>query len=150
MGASLQTDAGPQTDAGKPDATSSAAAPTAPQEAPKARAPVELLKLVLTSGVQKKEPVDKLDEVEAGSRLYAHLTLRNRSGEKRKVHVDFLVNGKLRTPLELDVESSWSYRTWGYNTLQATDKGEVEVRVIDEAGTTLAASRLPIRAPSRK
>lgn len=154
VGASLQTDAAPPVDAGKPDAASapspSSAPSSAPARAPETRAPVELLKLVLASGVQKKEPVDKLDEVAAGSRVYAHLTLRNRSGAKRKVHVDFLVNGKLRTPLELDVEPSWSYRTWGYNTLQPTDKGELEVRVLDEAGATLAASRVPIRSEQLK
>jgi len=145
VGASAIGDAGPPSDAG--DAAPTNAPSAAPAATPQAtRAPIELLKLVLTTGVKKKEPVDKLDEVAPGTRVYAHLTLRNRSTEKRKVHVDFLVNGKLRTPLELEVEPSWSFRTWGYNTLQASDQGELEVRVLDDSGATLAASRLTIRA----
>lgn len=145
--ATTLADAGGPVDAGQADAASARAAPApAPSTTATTRAPLELLKLVLTTGVKKKEPVDKLDEVAPGTRIYAHLTLRNRSGDKRKVHVDFLVNGKVRTPLELDVESSWSFRTWGYNTLQANDKGELEVRVLDDTGDTLGAARLPIRA----
>jgi hypothetical protein len=107
---------------------------------------MELLGLTITSGIEKKEPVDKLKSVAPGTRVYAHLKLRNRSSEARTVHVDFLVNGKLRTPLKLDIEPSWSYRTWGYNTLQAGDSGELEVQVYDDAGTMLERVRLPIKA----
>lgn len=110
------------------------------------RVPVELLALTVTSNVEKKEPVDKLKAATAGTRVYAHLKMRNRSDEKRTVHVDFLVNGKLRTPLKLDIDPSWSFRTWGYNTLQAGDTGELEVQVYDDAGTMLERVRLPIQS----
>jgi len=143
------TDAGAPLDASS-DAASAVVSPDKPAPSPSVesskRAPLELLKLVLTTGVQKKAPVDTIEEATAGERVYAHLTFRNRSGDKRKVHVDFLVNGKLRTPLDLEIEPSWSYRTWGYNTLQAGDKGELVVRVLDETGATIAATRVPIRA----
>jgi hypothetical protein len=147
------TDGGAPADAGAVDASAAAPPPTpqapATQASASSRAPLELLKLALTTGVEKKVPVDTLDVAAPGERVYAHLTIRNRSGERRKVHVDFLVNGKLRTPLELDVEPSWSYRTWGYNTLQASDRGELEVRVLDESGATIATSKLPIRAKAK-
>jgi hypothetical protein len=100
----------------------------------------------VTSAVEKKEPVDKLKSVTPGTRVYAHLKMRNRSDEKRTVHVDFLINGKMRTPLKLDIDPSWSFRTWGYNRVQASDSGELEVQVYDDAGTMLESVRLPIKA----
>ncbi|TKD06635.1 hypothetical protein [Polyangium fumosum] len=149
-------DAGPPVDAGASDAQSttpwhaSSSTPSSPPAEPSSeRASIELLQLTLTSDVQKKDPVDTLDVAPPGTRVYAHLKLRNRSQDKRKVHVDFLVNGKLRTPLDLTVEPSWSFRTWGYNTMQAGDTGELEVRVLDDGGATLATARLPIKAKSK-
>lgn len=135
----------------KPDVPAPTAIPTAPPPAQgpaqqRVRVPVELLALTVTSNVEKKEPVDKLKAATPGTRVYAHLKMRNRSDEKRTVHVDFLVNGKLRTPLKLDIDPSWSFRTWGYNTLQAGDTGELEVQVYDDAGTMLERVRLPIQS----
>lgn len=121
-------------------------APTQAAPAPQTRVPIELLTLTVTSNIEKKEPVDKLKAATPGTRVYAHLKMRNRSNEKRTIHVDFLVNGKLRTPLKLDIEPSWSFRTWGYNTLQAGDSGELEVQVYDDGGTMLEKVRLPIQS----
>jgi len=134
----------PIADASAPNTPASPAQPVPPT--PRTRVPIELIELTITSGIDKKEPVDKLKAVAPGARVYAHLKLRNRSSEARAVHVDFLINGKLRTPLKLDVDPSWSYRTWGYNTLQSTDSGELEVHVYDDAGTMLERVRLPIRS----
>jgi Protein of unknown function (DUF2914) len=130
-------------------ATTTAATTTPAQkaaDAPGTRIPIELLGLTITSAVEKKEPVDKLKAATPGTRVYAHLKLRNRSNEARTVRVDFLVNGKLRTPLKLEVEPSWSFRTWGYNTVQASDTGELEVQVYDDAGAVLEKVKLPIQA----
>jgi Protein of unknown function (DUF2914) len=128
---------------------SAAATPTPAQTgtaAPRTRVPIELLGFTVTSNVDKKEPVDKLKTATPGARVYAHLKMRNRSNEARTVRVDFLVNGKLRTPLKLEIEPSWSFRTWGYNTLQASDSGELEIQVYDDAGTMLERVRLPIQS----
>ncbi|MBK9260876.1 MAG: DUF2914 domain-containing protein [Polyangiaceae bacterium] len=133
-------------DAAAPSGTGSSAQPAPPAPPPRTRVPIELLELTITSGVEKKEPVDKLKAAAPGTRVYAHLKMRNRSSETRAVHVDFLINGKLRTPLKLNIEPSWSFRTWGYNTLQASDSGELEVQVYDDAGTTLERVKLPIRS----
>lgn len=131
-----------------PSATSTATStPTqSGTSAPRTRVPLELLGLTITSNVDKKEPVDKLKTATPGARVYAHLKMRNRSNETRTVHVDFIVNGKLRTPLKLDIDPSWSFRTWGYNTLQAGDSGELEIQVYDDAGTMLERVRLPIQS----
>ena len=129
-----------------PAATTTAAPTQKAADAPGTRVPLELLGLTITSAVEKKEPVDKLKAAAPGTRVYAHLKMRNRSNETRTVRVDFLVNGKLRTPLKLDIEPSWSFRTWGYNTLQANDTGELEVQVYDDAGGVLEKVKLPIQA----
>jgi len=120
-------------------------APSPTTTANEPRVPLELLKLTLTSEVKKKEPVDKLEAATAGKRVYAHLAIRNRSNEARKIAVTYVVNGKPRPPVDLEVEPSWSYRTWGYNTLPSGEKGELEVRVTDDAGAVLGTATLPIR-----
>jgi len=80
-----------------------------------------------------------------GQRVWAHLTLRNRSAETRTVKLVFRVNGDERTAVTLDVEPSWSYRTWGYNTLRDFDVGEMSIEVTDDTGATLVTDKLPIR-----
>jgi hypothetical protein len=119
---------------------------TATATANEPRVALELLKLQLTSDVQKKEPVDKLEAAVPGKRVYAHVTIRNRSKEPRKISLTYVVNGNPRSPVDLEIEPSWSYRTWGYNTLPAGEKGELEVRVTDDAGAVLGTATLPIRA----
>jgi len=107
--------------------------------------PLELLKLQFTTGVKQRDPVDKLAVAHPGDVIYAHLTVRNRSGHARKVHLAFSVNGKDRTELDLDVAESWSYRTWGRNTILKTDKpGELTLSVTDDEGNPLADEKLPI------
>ena len=149
LGCDQSSAASPPIDAGAPDAPAIAQSAPAPAPAVPASnrgAPLELLRLTLTSRVEKKEPVDKLDAATPGQRVYAHLAIRNRSGEARKVHVSFVVNGKQRTSIDLNVEPSWSFRTWGYNTLQTGDTtGEIQVLVDDEAGSKLGEAKLPIR-----
>jgi hypothetical protein len=129
-----------------PSVTPPAPQPTTTATADAPRAPLELLKLQLTSEVKNKEPVDKLEAAVPGKRVYAHVTLRNRSKETRKISLTYVVNGNPRKPVDLEIEPSWSYRTWGYNTLPAGEKGELEVRVADDAGSVLGTATLPIRA----
>ncbi|MFO0550482.1 MAG: hypothetical protein U0271_18955 [Polyangiaceae bacterium] len=108
--------------------------------------PVELLKFQWTSGVKSMNPVDKLDHAEPGQRVYAHLTIRNRTGRPRTVHATFSVNGKVRTEnVTLDVKESWSFRTWAYVTLQKKDEGKVTVVISDDEGFPLVDETLPIR-----
>jgi hypothetical protein len=119
--------------------------PSASASAP-AQPPLQILRLTFTSEVRNKEPVDKLDAAAPGQRVYAHLAVRNRSPKSRRIHLSFEVNGNLRTTLELDIQPSWSYRTWGYNTVLAGDtKGELTLVVTDDEGQELTTARLPIR-----
>ncbi|MCC6647103.1 MAG: hypothetical protein IT374_16215 [Polyangiaceae bacterium] len=106
--------------------------------------PLELKSFQLTSGVYEKDAVDDLTEVKPGERVYAHFKLKN-PGERRVLTVVFKVNGATRTTLELKVEPSPSYRTWGFNTLRAGDKGELSVVATDDAGLVVAERTVPIK-----
>ncbi len=105
-----------------------------------------VLKLVFTSEVKNKEPVDKLTSVEAGQRVWVHLTMRNRGDLLRPVTVVFRVGGAARSRVDLKIEPSWSFRTWAYNTLRSGDTGALAVEVLDAEGAVLGSSEMPIRA----
>jgi hypothetical protein len=106
-----------------------------------------VLGLVFTSEVKKKEPADQLKVARPGQRVYAHVTMRNRTGDTKPIALVFRVNNDERSKVDLKAEPSWSYRTWGYVTLRAADlTGEVTVEVRDDAGKVLEKARLPIKA----
>lgn len=105
-----------------------------------------VLKMTLASGIKDKAPADKLASAKPGQRVWAHVTLRNRSGSSREIDVVFRVNGKERTRVTLDVQAAWSFRTWGYVTLRPTDvTGELEAVVVDDSGEELGKMTIPIR-----
>jgi hypothetical protein len=139
-------------DAAAPRPSSSAAPAKASVSSPTAsatleKAPLQLLRLTLTSAVKDKEPVDELKAAGPGQRVWAHLALRNRTGEAQRITLIFRVDGEERSTVDLKVESSWSFRTWGYNTLRPSDKtGELTVEVRELGGAPLTTARLPIKA----
>lgn len=109
--------------------------------------PLELLKFQFTSAVEDRAPTDKLVAAHPGDRVFAYLTLRNRSGRPRKVHLAFSINGEKRTEIDLDVAESWSFRTWGYNTVLRKDKpGKLKLEVVDDEGQPVTDQELPILA----
>jgi hypothetical protein len=139
----------PDAAAPTPPASSGRTAPPAPPSSGSAapeKPQLQVLKLVFTSEVKNKEPVDKLERAQPGQRVYAHLTLRNRGAEARPITLAFKVNGEARSKVDLKVDPSWSFRTWGYNTLRASDlTGELSLEVRDDTGAVLTTARLPIR-----
>jgi hypothetical protein len=140
-------------DASPPPSAAPSGSASAPHPAPSASAsasvdkpPLEVLKLVFTSDVKNRKPVDKLDWAAPGQRVYVHLTVRNRGAEARPIALVFRVNNEQRSKVDLKVEPSWSFRTWGYNTLRKGDQtGALEVDVRDDTGTSLQTVRLPIK-----
>jgi len=142
--------ASPAPDAAPPEApkspsTTPSAAP-APSGSAAERAPLQVLKLVFTSEVKNKEPVDKLEAIKPGERAWAHLTMRNRGAEARPIAMVFKVNGEQRSKVDLKIDPSWSYRTWAYSTLRAGDvSGELVVEVRDDDGAVITTARLPIK-----
>lgn len=108
--------------------------------------PMELLRFRFTSGIEGREPKDELDHARPGQRVYAYLALRNRTGRARTVTLAWKVNGEARTTTELNVDESWQFRTWGYNTVLGKDtKGTVELEVTDDAGHVVVEKAIPIR-----
>ena len=139
-------------DGGRPQApgpTSSARPPTAPS-AKSTAGELKVLKMVLTSEVKKKEPVDKLDSAAPGQRVWAHVTMRNRTDAAKPIALAFLVGGSERAKIDLDVAPSWSYRTWGYVTLRPSDAGELVAEVRDASGTVMERARVPIKGAPAK
>lgn len=112
-------------------------------------ATIELQELTFTSDVKNKEPVDVIEQVAVGMRVWAHLRVRYRGDEPHKLHVEFRVNDSKRTSLDLEVHKSWSYRTWAYNTMRPGDNGTLRFQVKDENGRVLADRELPIGAQSK-
>ena len=108
-----------------------------------------MLRLTFTSKIENKEPADKLSSARPGQRVWAHLKVRNRSDWTHTLKLAFSINGEQRTTVDLDVEPSWSFRTWAYVTLRPTDvTGAVTLRVTDaEEGSEIVSARLPIQRP---
>ncbi len=145
--ASSASSAPPAVGSTAPGASAAGPAGSSDYEEETSTRPVELLKFRFTSGVKAREPVDELRSVAPGERVYAYLTLRNRTGRARQVHVEFAVNGESRTVKDLDVAESWSYRTWVYNTVLKKDKpGKLSLVVTDDEGHPLVEESLPIVA----
>lgn len=122
-------------------------APTAPAPAPSgaADAVLEVRKLTLAAGVEKREPTGELAAAGPGERAYAHLVVRNRRNKTETVTVRFSVGGEERSSVDLDVQHSWSFRTWAYATPQKKDVGkELEVEVFERGGRSLARAAVPI------
>lgn len=147
-------DGAPASDAGAPpgaSATNAAAlsAPTSKTQAAKTASPVpdgvDLLKFELTSAIKDKDPKDTLDQAKPGQRVYGHLTVRNRTDGPKRVSLSFRVNDDERTLVDLNVEKSWSWRTWGYVTLRKEDKGELTVYAFDDHGAELGKKSIPIK-----
>ncbi|MFO0590006.1 MAG: DUF2914 domain-containing protein [Polyangiaceae bacterium] len=123
----------------------SAAPPAPPKPVEKPADGVELQKFVLTSDVKNKAPVDALDAAKPGQRVYAHVTVRNRTDGPKRVSLSFRVNDDERSMTDLTIEKSWSYRSWAYVTLRKTDKGELTVHVFDDHGAELGTEKIPIQ-----
>jgi len=106
--------------------------------------PMQVLRFKFTSKVKNREGVDKLSVLRPGQRVYAHLTMRNRSGYDRCLHLTFRVNGKQRTALTLGIGKSWSWRTWAFNTVRDDERGFLELEVKDDQGKLVLRERLAI------
>jgi hypothetical protein len=107
-------------------------------------APLQLLRFAFASGIEGKDPKDDLRLARRGQRVFAHLTLRNRSGRSRCVRLVFRVGGKKRTEVTLKIGESWSWRTWAYNTIKSDDEGPLELTVSDDQGQVILEKTLTV------
>ena len=106
--------------------------------------PLQVLRFKFSSDVKNREGVDKLSVLRPGQRVYAHFTMRNRSGSDRCMHLVFRVNGKKRTTMTLGIGKSWSWRTWAYNTVRPEERGFLELEATDDQGKLVLRERLAI------
>jgi hypothetical protein len=127
-----------------PDDAEAVAACAPPDPALK---PMQLLRFHFTSGIEGKDAKDALAAARPGQRVYAHFSMRNRSKRDRCMHVAFLVGGKERTKVTLQIGESWQWRTWAYNTLRGDDAGVLRVLVTDDQGATIVDRRIGIVPP---
>lgn len=141
---SIQPSTSPASTTSTPSATFAAAPASAPRP-PNPRGKLEILKLRFTSKIQNKEPKDSLDFARPGERAYAHLVVRNRTGDSQKLTAVFRVGDAIRARVGLDIAHSWSFRTWAYATVKPGDKGKLDLTIEDETGDVIAESGIPIR-----
>ncbi len=106
--------------------------------------PMQLLRFTFSDGVEGKDPSSKIAVAKAGQRVYAHLTMRNRSGRKRCLHLTFRVGGKKRTSVTLEIGKSWEWRTYAYNTLRGDDNRPLELTVTDDQGALVLKKLLAV------
>jgi hypothetical protein len=99
---------------------------------------------MFADGVEGKDPRSKIDVAKAGKRVYAHLTMRNRSGRDRCIHLTFRVGGKKRTAVTLKIGESWSWRTYAYNTLRGDDNKPLELTVTDDQDQVILKKLLAV------
>ena len=109
--------------------------------------PMQLLRFAFASGIEGKDPKDELRVARPGERVYAHLTMRNRSGRARCLRLVFRVGGKKRTEVTLEIGKSWSWRTWAYNTIKPDDRGPLELTIEDDQGQLVLKKTLAVVAP---
>lgn len=111
--------------------------------------PLQLLRFVFASGIERRDPKDKLYIARPGKRVYAHLTVRNRSKRERCLHLEFRVNNKKRSRVTLKVGKSWSWRTWAYNTTRPDDRGPLRLVITDDQGKRFLDQSIAV-VPERK
>jgi hypothetical protein len=104
-------------------------------------------RLVVTHGIEDREPIDELSELEAieGERVYAFIDLAN-TGENSEVEVIFEHETGLRVGLvELEVPAHVTrHRTWAYSS-HVSEPGNWTLLVRDRAGRTVAAQSFEVR-----
>ena len=110
--------------------------------------PLQVAEFQFTSGIEKRKPQDELSAAKPGQRVYAYLTMNNRSGPERCLTVSFRIKGKKRSRASLKIGKSPTWRTWAYVTINKADApGELEVEVADETDKSVLKKKLAILSP---
>ena len=111
--------------------------------------PMQVLLFRWTSGIENKDPKDRLYVARPGQRVYAHLRMRNRSGTERCLKLVFRVGDEKRTEVTLRIGESWNWRTWAYNTLKREDRKPLRLTIHDDQGALILDERLPVVPESK-
>jgi hypothetical protein len=111
-----------------------------PAETPKSEAAPQkgsVARIVLTTAIQNREPVDDLSSVGADTTtIYLFTDLRGMQGE----HIThrWMYNGQVVSDVGFDVKGN-RWRVWSSKTLQPMFAGKWTVKVLDGAGNELAS-----------
>ncbi len=111
--------------------------------------PLQVLLFRWTSGIENKDPKDRLYVARPGQRVYAHLRVRNRSGTKRCLKLVFRVGEEKRTEVTLKIGESWNWRTWAYNTVKREDRKPLHLTIHDDQGALVLDQKLPVVPESK-
>jgi hypothetical protein len=111
--------------------------------------PMQVLLFRWTSGIENKDPKDRLYVARPGQRVFAHLRMRNRSGMKRCLKLVFRVGDDKRTEVTLKIGKSWNWRTWAYNTVKSEDRKPLRLTIHDDQGALVLDERLPVVPESK-
>jgi|Deesub1362A_J573_1020465.scaffolds.fasta_scaffold00038_8 hypothetical protein len=104
----------------------------------------EVHRLVITSGIQAREPVDALEEVAADTeRLYCFLEARDIKEDTTVVFL-WLHEGKQMARVELPLKKGYRWRTYSSKRLGGL-KGQWEVLLQDAQGRELAKALFRVR-----
>lgn len=108
--------------------------------------PRHLLRAHFTSGVAKREPVDRIDQIDSGRpRVYYFSELRGLSG--RTVTHRWKYHGRLVAEVRHQVGAA-RWRAWSSKRLLPMWEGEWSVSVVDEEGDTLRTDTLLVVPPA--
>lgn len=146
-GAPPSTSTAAQADASAGKSASADALTTRAHVAPKAQATkLEVKRLVLARGVEKREPLEPDTVFNAKeSRVWAFVELENPERAPGEVFVSFEPpKGKTEGAIALAVGEGARWRTWAF-TRQAHDSGEWHAVVRDAKGRELARQAFEVR-----
>ena len=124
---------------------SAAAADAASEQAGFSRGSV--VRSVFTTGIQEREPVDKLNNANAEQQEVFYFTeLRDMSGQTA-VH-RWEKDGDVKAEVKFDVRGP-RWRVWSSKSFQPTAAGEWKVSVLNGAGEIIAEETLNLTAPEQ-
>jgi len=106
-----------------------------------------VVRSVFTTGIQEREPVDKLSNTSAEEQqVYYFTELRDMSGQTA-VH-RWEKDGDVKAEIKFDVRGP-RWRVWSSKSFQPTTEGEWKVSVLNGAGEVIAEETLNLTAPAQ-
>lgn len=106
-----------------------------------------VVRSVFTTGIQEREPVDKLSDANAEEQqVYYFTELRDMSGQTA-VH-RWEKDGDVKAEVKFDVRGP-RWRVWSSKTFQPTAAGEWKVSVLNGAGEVIAEETLNLSEPAQ-
>ena len=104
------------------------------------RVPVSVSRAQFTSGIQEREPVDNLIELDGDSELVYFYTELNNMTDREVLH-SWEYQGQVMSSIRFRVDGP-RWRIWSNKTLTPERNGQWRVTVMDDAGNILIEKTL--------